>query len=64
MKGQKANSQVDYLHLSSVAAVEFDWVSIGNGTVGKTGSKKTESFLLSGSVHENYRRNKIIVEIK
>ena len=40
MQGQVANS-VDQLHLSSVAAVEFDWVSVGNGTAGKTESKKT-----------------------
>ena len=62
MQGQVANS-VDLLHLSSVAAVEFDWVSIGNGTAEKTESKKTESFLLSGSVHENCRPKQNIMTI-
>ena len=47
MQGQMANS-VDQLHLSFVAAVQFDWMSVGNGTVRKTESNKTESFLLSG----------------
>ena len=36
-------------------------MSIGNGTAGKTESKKTECFLLSGLVHENYRPNKMII---
>ena len=44
MQGQVANS-VDQLHLSSVVAVEFDWLSVENhGTAGKTESKKTETF--------------------
>ena len=60
MQGQEANS-VDQLHLSSVAAVEFDWVLVGNGTAGKTESKKTECFLMSCSVHKNYRPKQLII---
>ena len=43
MQGQVANS-VDQLHLSSVAAVEFDWVSVGNELQEKLKARKQNAF--------------------